>query len=78
MNEVLIGIDMGTGSSKAVVTTVDGRIVASAVRARPHSMSMPRPGWAEVESESVWWQDVVSRCQELVPQTEGPRSPECV
>lgn len=73
MNEVLIGIDMGTGSSKAVVTTADGCIVATATRPRPHSMSMPRPGWAEVDAESVWWQDVISLCQELVPQAHGTK-----
>lgn len=71
MNEVLIGIDMGTGSSKGVVTTAEGDIIATATRPRPNSMSMPRPGWAEVDAESVWWRDVVSLCQELVPQARG-------
>ena len=71
MSDVLLGIDMGTGSSKAVVTTVDGQIRASATRPRPNSMSMPRPGWAEVDAESVWWQDVVSLCQELVDRVAG-------
>ena len=73
MNNVLLGIDMGTGSSKAVVTTVDGQILASATRPRPNSMSMPRPGWAEVDAESVWWHDVVSLCQELTSRVEGQR-----
>jgi len=36
-------------------------------------MSMPRPGWAEVDAEAVWWQDVVSLCQELVSQTAGAK-----
>jgi len=63
-----IGIDLGTGSSKGVVATAEGRIVASATRPRPHSMSMPRPGWAEVDADAVWWQDVISLCQELMPQ----------
>jgi xylulokinase len=71
MSDVLLGIDMGTGSSKAVVTTVDGQILASATRPRPNSMSMPRPGWAEVDAELVWWQDVVSLCQELVDRARG-------
>src|SRR5687768_2230825 len=73
MSDVLLGIDMGTGSSKAVVTTVDGQILASATRPRPNSMSMPRPGWAEVDAESVWWHDVVSLCQELTGRVEGQR-----
>lgn len=33
-------------------------------------MSMPRPGWAEVDAESVWWRDVISLCQELVPKVD--------
>jgi len=71
MSEVLLGIDMGTSSSKAVVANVDGQILASATRPRPNSMSMPRPGWAEVDAESVWWGDVVSLCQELVGRIAG-------
>ena len=71
MSDVLVGVDMGTGSSKAVVTNADGQILATATRPRPSSMSMPRPGWAEVDAESVWWGDVVSLCQELVAQLAG-------
>ena len=71
MSDVLLGIDVGTGSSKAVVANVDGQILASATRPRPNSMSMPRPGWAEVDAESVWWGDVVSLCQELVGRIAG-------
>jgi xylulokinase len=71
MTEVLLGIDVGTGSSKGVAATIDGQILATAVRPRPNSMSMPRPGWAEVDAETVWWHDVVSVCQELMAQTAG-------
>lgn len=62
----LLGIDLGTASSKAVLTTVDGRVVATATRPRPHSMSMPHPRWAEVDAEAVWWADVTSLSRELV------------
>ena len=55
MSDILLGVDMGTGSSKAVVTTVAGQILVTATRPRPQSMSMPRPGWAEVDAEGVWW-----------------------
>lgn len=71
VNEVLLGIDMGTGSSKGVVARPDGEILATATRQRPHSMSMPRPGWAEVDAAAVWWEDVVALCRELLPQTQG-------
>ncbi len=65
MTDVLLGVDLGTGSSKAVLTTPDGTILATAVRSRPGSMLMPRPGWAEMDGEQVWWADVVSLCREL-------------
>ncbi len=68
---VLIGIDLGTASSKGVLTTADGTVVATAVRSRPHSMVMPRPTWAEVDPDAVWWEDVVSISQELLPQARG-------
>ncbi|NDL58040.1 FGGY-family carbohydrate kinase [Phytoactinopolyspora mesophila] len=71
MDELLLGIDMGTGSSKGVLSTPDGRIVATA--ARSHAMSLPRPGWAEVDAEAVWWNDVTSLARELVGRSSGAR-----
>jgi xylulokinase len=71
MTSLLLGIDLGTGSSKGVLATPDGEIVATAVRPRPHSMSMPFPGWAEVDAVEVWWQDVIALSRELVPQAGG-------
>ena len=68
MTDVLLGVDIGTGSSKAVLTTTDGHVLATATRPHPHSMSMPRPGWAEVDADRVWWQDLVSLCRELAPR----------
>jgi xylulokinase len=62
---LLLGIDLGTASSKGVLATPDGEIVATATRPRPRSMSMPHPGWAEVDAEGVWWADVVALCREL-------------
>lgn len=65
-NVFLLGIDLGTASSKGVLTTADGEVVAQATCA--HSVDYPRPGWAEVDAEEVWWGDVVRLCRELVPQ----------
>ncbi len=76
-NVLLLGIDMGTGSTKAVLTTPAGEVVAST--SRPHAMSLPRPGWAEVDAEDVWWADVVAVCRELVPKAgERPIAGLCV
>ncbi|TNM59380.1 sugar kinase [Streptomyces sp. NP160] len=61
---MVLGIDLGTSSSKAVLTTPDGVVVARA--RRDHRISLPRPGWAEVDAEAVWWSEVVSLCRELL------------
>jgi xylulokinase len=69
MPELVLGIDMGTASSKAVLATPGGEIVATA--SRPHTMSLPQPGWAEMDAEEIWWGEVVELCRELVPQAGG-------
>ena len=51
MTELLLGLDIGTSSSKAVLATPDGAIVATAER--EHALSLPRPGWAEHDAEAV-------------------------
>lgn len=71
MNELVLGIDIGTGSSKAVLAGADGDIVATA--SLSHQMSLPRPGWAEMDVEGTWWGEVVTLCQELVQQAQGRR-----
>lgn len=63
MRNLLLGLDIGTSSSKAVLATPEGELVASATRA--HRLSLPRPGWAEHDPEAVWWSEVVSLCREL-------------
>ena len=76
---LVLGIDLGTGSSKGVLTTPDGTIVATATRPRPRSMSMPRPGWAETDAEGVWWADVASIARELLDAVDGtPVAAVCV
>jgi xylulokinase len=54
--DLLLGIDMGTGSTKGVLVDAAGTVIASQTIA--HSMSLPRPGWAEVDAEALWWQEV--------------------
>jgi xylulokinase len=74
--ELLLGIDIGTASAKAVLATPDGRIVARA--AREHSLSLPRPGWAEHDVERVWWNGVLGLCRELVPPVRERVAGVCV
>lgn len=78
MTSLLLGIDLGTGSSKGVLCTPDGAIVATATRPRPRSMSMPFPGWAEADAVTVWWDDVIGLCRELVAAAGAPIAAVCV
>ena len=63
--ETVIGIDIGTSSTKGVATDLAGRVLARAQR--PHRLSLPQPGWAEHDAEAIWWSDVRSICAELAP-----------
>ncbi|MDJ0395741.1 FGGY-family carbohydrate kinase [Rhodococcus sp. G-MC3] len=64
--DLFVGIDMGTGSSKGVLVTEAGDVLASEQRA--HRMSLPHPGWAEVDAEDVWWADVCAIAAALVAE----------
>ncbi|WP_102158494.1 FGGY-family carbohydrate kinase [Zhihengliuella halotolerans] len=59
----VIGLDIGTGSTKAVLTDAGGEILTTAVR--HHAMSMPHPAWAEMDAERDWWGDAVACLREL-------------
>jgi xylulokinase len=67
LNELLLGVDIGTSSSKGVLVSTDGRVMARA--ACEHQTSMPRPGWFEHDAESVWWADFTSLCAQLNAKT---------
>jgi xylulokinase len=61
--DLLVGIDVGTQSSKGVLVRQDGTMVAEA-RAE-HGMDVPRPGWAEQDADAVWWADVCAIARRL-------------
>ena len=63
-DELLLGVDIGTASTKGVLTTPDGTIVAE--HEIPHELLVPRPGWAEHDAERAWWGDFVSVCRALL------------
>jgi xylulokinase len=64
MAELLLGIDVGTSSSKAVLVRPDGAVLRS--HAVEHEISIPHPGWAEQDADEVWWADVVKLCRALL------------
>jgi len=69
MAVLVVGVDIGTGSSKGVLATADGEVVAQATRR--HQMSLPRPGHAEMDAEAIWWGEAVSLCRELSLHAAG-------
>lgn len=74
--KLLLGIDLGTMSSKGVLCTPGGEVVATTER--PHEVSMPRPGWVEHDAEEIWWKDFTAVCSELLEEAEGPVAAVCV
>ncbi len=66
---VLLGLDVGTYSSKGVLTTLNGQIIAQHVVA--HEISLPGPGQVEQDADAVWWADAQSLIRTLL-QTVDP------
>ena len=61
---LLLGIDIGTYSSKGVVCTPEGDVLAS--ETIEHGLSLPRPGWAEHDADEIWWGDFVALSRKLL------------
>ncbi|AFU01447.1 FGGY-family carbohydrate kinase [Nocardia brasiliensis] len=66
---LFLGVDIGTASSKGVLTRADGRVVARSERA--HRVSTPKPGWVEHDAETVWWADFTAIAGDLVGAADG-------
>jgi xylulokinase len=71
---LLMGIDVGTYSSKGVLCRPDGEVLAQ--HQVEHGLSVPRPGWAEHNADAVWWRDVCQISRTLL--ATGRASPEDV
>ena len=60
---LLLGIDVSTTGSKALVVNSDGDVVGSATT--PHQTSTPRPLWSEQEPEG-WWRAVAASIRQAL------------
>ncbi|MHB9848260.1 FGGY-family carbohydrate kinase [Streptomyces sp. Tue6028] len=61
--DAVIGVDIGTSSSKGVLVGLDGAPIRSAVR--EHTPTRPGPGRFEMDA-SVWWREFTELAQELI------------
>jgi xylulokinase len=64
MKTLLLGIDIGTYSSKAALVTTAGEVLRTAIV--PHGISMPAPGHVEQDADGVWWHDLCALCRQLL------------
>lgn len=67
-DRLLLGIDIGTSSSKGVLVDLAGRVIAE--RALPHGFDIPQPGWAEQDADAVWWSDFCNISRALIGEAD--------
>ncbi|MDA0875507.1 MAG: xylulokinase, partial [Bacteroidetes bacterium] len=63
---MLLGIDVSTTASKALLLDPDGRV--RGVGSAPHRLSTPRPLWSEQDPED-WWQATCAAIQSVLRST---------
>ena len=73
MGNLLLGIDIGTYSSKGVLCMPDGTVLAEHIL--EHDLSLPHPGWAEQDADTIWWADCAALCR-ILPQQVGRNAAE--
>ncbi|MGW0434558.1 FGGY-family carbohydrate kinase [Micromonospora sp. NPDC003197] len=59
----VLGVDIGTSSSKGVLVDLSGRVLRS--RVREHRVDRPRPGWVEMDGR-IWWEEFVALTRDLL------------
>ena len=64
-----LGIDVGTGGSRAVVIDENGAVIASAT-AEHAAFASPEIGWAE-QSPEDWWRACVSVIREVLTEVKA-------
>ena len=62
MSSVLLGLDLGTSSLKALAIDPSGRVLGQASAGYP--TAMPHPGWAEQDPDD-WWTAVTEATRQL-------------
>jgi xylulokinase len=70
VDDAILGLDIGTTSTKAVLFDLSGAELATAERAYP--LHTPQPGWAEQDPEEVW-QALLQVLRTVVDHIEGQK-----
>jgi len=68
VRELVIGLDIGSSSTKAVLLTMTGELLASA--SREHASSQPQQGWQELEL-GLLWRECVDLIRGLIAQAQA-------
>lgn len=63
----LLGIDIGTSGTKALICDERGRIIATADA--PHELLTPKPGWTEQRPED-WWATTVASVRAVMKRAK--------
>jgi xylulokinase len=67
MPPLLLGVDIGTSTIKAVLTTPEGRVTAESNSS--YATAFQRPGWAE-QNPADWWEGTAAAVRKVL-QTAG-------
>ncbi|MGC8627391.1 MAG: xylulokinase [Acidimicrobiales bacterium] len=67
-SDCALGIDLGTGSTKALLLDATGTQIGAA--SSPVVLSRPQPGWAESDPEQ-WWQSVKAAVRQVLAGNEA-------
>jgi xylulokinase len=68
VDQLYLGIDIGTYESKGVLTDCKGSVYCQA--AVKHELCIPKPGWAEHDPLDVWWGDFIKITKMLLSQRD--------
>lgn len=66
MEKYLLGIDIGTQTSKGILISVEGQVAAQSNA--EHATIKPHAGWLEHEADEAWWGDSIRIIRDILTQ----------